>query len=171
MRCTGGVEQPGEDGTIRAAITEATTLLGYSELRPLQVRAVEHFLCGKDVFVSIPTGGGKSLCFCVLPKAFDTLRGSTSVARQSIVVVVSPLVALMKDQVQQMTARDVSAVYVGEAGHQTETEICEGKYQMVYKSPESLLTTATWLDMLQSDIYQKNLVAFVVDEAHCVKKW
>ena len=52
-----------------------------------------------------------------------------------------------------MSARGVSAVYVGEAGHQTVTEICEGEYQIKYLSPESLLTNATWQDMLQGDIY------------------
>ena len=91
--------------------------------------------------------------------------------RQSIIVIVSPLIALMKDQVRQMTERDVSAVYVAEADERTETEICAGKFQLFYMSPESLLTNATWRDMLQSDVYQTNLVAFVVDEAHCVKKW
>ena len=156
---------------IRAAVSEAAGLLGYSSLRPRQAKVVEDFLSGRDVFVSLPTGSGKSLCFCLLPKAFDALRGTRSVDRQSIVVIVSPLIALMKDQVRKMTERDVSAVYVAEADERTETEICDGKFQLVYMSPESLLTNATWRDMLQSDVYQTNLVAFVVDEAHCVKKW
>ena len=100
---------------IKAAVSEAAGLLGYSSLRPRQAKVVEDFLSGRDVFVSLPTGGGKSLCFCLLPKAFDALRGTMSVDRQSIVVIVSPLIALMKDQVRQMTERDVSAVYVAEA--------------------------------------------------------
>ena len=156
---------------IKAAVIEATALLGYSDLRPRQAQAVENFLQGKDVFISLPTGSGKSLCFFLLPKVFDILRATTSVDRQSIVVIVSPLVALMKDQVLQITERGVSAVYVAEADNHTETEVCEGKYQLVYMSPESLLTNPTWRDMLLSDVYQTNLVAFVVDEAHCVKKW
>ena len=129
---------------------------------------VEHFLRGNDVFVSLPTGSGKSLCYCLLSKAFDLLRDSNE---QSISVVVSPLIALMKDQVRQMVHRNVSAVYVGDADESIETEICEGKFQLVYMSPEALLTNFTWRDMLLSPVYQSNLVALVVDEAHCVKKW
>ncbi len=97
---------------------------------------------GKDVFVSMPTGSGKSLCYCLLPKVFDALRGSTSVEMQAVVIVVSPL-----------------------------DEVCSRRYQLVYLSPEALLTNATWRDMLQCPVYQQNLVALVVDEAHCVKKW
>ena len=67
-----------------------------------------------------------------------------------------------------MTERDGSAVYFAET---TETEICAGKFQLVYMSPESLLTNATWRDMLQSDVYRTNLVEFVVDEAHCVNSF
>ena len=112
-----------------------------------------------------------SLCYWLLPKAFNHLRGSKSVDTQSIVIVVSPPIALMKDQVRQMTERNVSAVYVGEAESATETQVCEGQFQLVYVSPEALLTNPTWRDMLQSSMYQSNLVALIVDEAHCVKKW
>ena len=86
-------------------------------------------------------------------------------------MVVSPLIALMKDQVRQMTQRGVSAVYVGEADYTTETAICDGKFQLVCMSPEALLTNLTWRDMLLSPVYYSNLVALIVDEAHCVKKW
>ena len=63
------------------------------------------------------------------------------------------------------------AIYVGDVDSETENEVCDGKYQLVYLSPEALLTNMTWRDMLQSPVYQQNLVALVVDEAHCVKKW
>ena len=82
---------------IQAAVSEAAGTTGYSSLRPRQAKVVEEFLSGRDVFVSLPTCSGKSLCFCLLPKAFDALRGTKSVDRQSIVVIVSPLIALMKD--------------------------------------------------------------------------
>ena len=156
---------------IQQAIIMATEALGYSQLRQLQERVVTHFLLEKDVFVSLPTGSGKSLCYCLLPKAFDSLRGSNSVATQSIVVVVSPLIALMKDQVRQMTQRGITAVYVGDVDNVTEAEVCDGKFQLVYLSPEALFTNPVWRDMLQSAVYQSNLVALIVDEAHCVKKW
>lgn len=92
-------------------------------------------------------------------------------AMQSIVVVVSPLIALMKDQVRQMTQTNITAVYVGEVDDVTETEVCDGKFQLVYLSLEALLTNPTWRDMLLSPVYQSNLVALVVDEAHSVTKW
>ena len=96
---------------VHEAISNATKALGYEQLRTKQEMAVRSFLSGKDVFVCLPTGSGKSLCYCLLPKAFDYLR---HVQDSSIVVVVSPLIALMKDQVRAMTERNVMAVYAGE---------------------------------------------------------
>ena len=86
-------------------------------------------------------------------------------------MVISPLIALMKDQVRRMKEKGVSAIYLAEVDHQTEMKVCEGKYKLIYSSPECLLTNVMWRDVLQSDVYQQNLVAFVIDEAHCVKKW
>ena len=152
------------------AITEAAQLLGYSELRVNQAQVVTHFLSGRDVFVSLPTGSGKSLCYCLLPQAFDILRGTSSCSRlQSIAIIVSPLVSLMIDQVRHMTERNVRAVYVGDC--ESEADVCDGIYQLFFLSPEALLTNDTWRDMLLSPVYQENLVAVVIDEAHCVKKW
>ena len=158
-------------GTIQAPIVNAAKTLGYSELREHPKVAVKHFFCREDVFVSLSTRSCMSLCYCLLPKASDILRESKSVDTQSVVIVVSPLITLMKDQVRQMTEKGVSALYVGETDETTVTEVCEGKYQLVYISPEALLTNSTWRDMSQSPIYQNSLVALVVDEAHCVKKW
>ena len=112
--------------------------LGYPEgLRPKQQQVVRHFLLGCDVFVSLPTGSGKSLCYCVLPKVFDYLRSSSA---GSIVVVISPLIALMQDQVRAMTERGVKAVYAGGVDDKLEADVCAGDYQLVYFSPESILT-------------------------------
>ena len=151
-------------------ISWATSELGYSALRPNQELVVRHFLRGSDVFVSLPTGSGKSLCYCLLPRAFDFLWQRTAL-RESIVIVVSPLISLMQDQVRAMIERNVTAVYIGGADDMLEAEICAGNYQLVYCSPESLLTDNRWRDMLQSPIYCERLVGLVVDEAHCVKSW
>ena len=75
-----------------------------------------------------------------------------------------------------MTERNVSAVYVGEVSEEEDdgslaTAISDGKYQLIFTSPESLLCNETWRDMLQSPIFQENLVALVIDKAHCVTKW
>ena len=134
--------------------------MGCSCLRPLQEEAVRRFVEGRDVFVSFPTGGGKSLCYSVLPLVFDKLRKT---ADQSLVIVVSPLIALMKDQVRALAERNVRAVYVEE-----ESEfgaVCDGKYQLMFWSPETLLRSLEVREMLLNAVFQNNLVAVAVDEA------
>ena len=92
---------------------------------------------------------------------FDLLRGNDT--PQSLVIVVSPLVALMKDQVRALTRRNVSAVYLGGSGDEEFSAICDGKFQLVFMSPESLLRNWEVRDMLLSPVFQKNLVAVAVD--------
>ena len=86
-------------------------MLGFKELRAKQEEVIRSFVKGNDVFVSLPTGSGKSLCYWVLPFVFNFLRKRTD----SIVIVVSPLVAQMKDQVNILEKFGVKAVYVGGA--------------------------------------------------------
>ena len=86
------------------------------------------------------------------------------------VVVFSPLIALMRDQVSAMERRNVSAVYTGEADDKTESNILLSNYQLVFVSPEGLLTDDRWCDMLMNPVYPGKLVDLMVDEAHCVKK-
>lgn len=151
------------------ALRVATASLGYKELHPQQERVVRSFVGGNDVFVSLPTGSGKSLCYCLLPRVFDELKNAPGT---SIVVVISPLVSLMKDQVSAMCKRNVSAVYVGDVNEEGFRDICRGKKQLIYMSPESLLSdVGEWRDVIQSPVFQSNLVGIVIDEAHCVTKW
>ena len=79
-------------------IIRASQRLGYTVVRPMQLQAIRSFMEGNDVLICLPTGSGKSLCYSVLPYAFDDLLNPEG----SIVVVVSPLIALMKDQVSNM---------------------------------------------------------------------
>lgn len=120
--------------------------------------------------MALPTGSGKSLCYWILPWAFDLLRKHESPT--CLVVVVSPLIALIKDQVQALMSKGLMAAHVGEVGeddlHQA---IHKGQYQILFFSPESLLRDVVWREMLLSPLYKKNMVGFIVDEAHCVKKW
>jgi len=111
------------------AVAAATREMGYSKLRANQEAVVRHFMSGRDVFVSLPTGSGKSLCYCILPRVFDKLRKIETCESRSMAVVVSPLIALMKDQVMSMTRRDVTAMYVGEVEEDSGTflDICEGR--------------------------------------------
>ncbi len=95
------------------ALRTATKEMGYPDLRPKQEEVVRHFMRGRDVFVSLPTGSGKSLCYSVLPRVFDQVR---KIQTGSVAVVVSPLIALMKDQVWALTQSNVRAVCAASKG-------------------------------------------------------
>ena len=151
---------------VERLINEAGKALGYT-LRPRQLEIVNKFVSGYDVFVSLPTGSGKSLCYFVLPNTFNMLRETT----ESIVIVVSPLVALMKEQAEKLNALSAKAVYVGDLMSEDRESVCAGDYQFVFMSPESLLTDLEWREMLLNSTYERNLVGLIVDEAHCVKQW
>ena len=153
------------------AISTAAAKLGYPVVKDEQREAVKEFMKGRDVFVSLPTGYGKSFCYAVLPWAFDSLCPSTS--KQSIVICVSPLVSLMQDQKDKFAPRGLVTEFVGEglASSGALERIDKGMCQLVYITPESLLCNLHWRELLRTKIYQENLVALVVDEAHCVKKW
>lgn len=156
---------------LEEAIASAAKTMGYSELRPKQREAIVEFIGGKDVFVSLPTGSGKTLCYCLLPLAFDAMKSRIGTESNSIVVIVSPLIALMKDQVKHMQERKVSAIYAGDMDEQSEVAVTRGQHQLIFISPECLLSSNFWHDILRSPLYQENLVGLVVDEAHCVMKW
>ena len=94
------------EGEIGTALDQAVTKMGYLDLRREQELAVKKFAMGNDVFVSLPTGNRKSVCYGILPIVFDLLRGKPG----SVVVVVSPLISLMKDQVVSMKKRGINAV-------------------------------------------------------------
>ena len=150
-------------------VRSAAANLGYSSLKPEQELAILSFMEGNDVFVSLPTGYGKSLCYAALPYAFDELRATDT---PSIVVVVSPLIALMKDQVAVYSARGLKVGCVtGESSSEEKSQVVKGNFQLVFFSPESLLSGHRWRKLLQVEPYRSNVVAFIVDEAHCVKKW
>lgn len=152
------------------AIKEAVKDLGYKSLSSEQEAAVKHFVGGSDVFVCLPTGSGKSLCYSILPLVFDKMRG---VKGLSMAVIVSPLIALMQDQVNSMMKRKVSSIYVRECDETIcdADKIAKGHYQLLFISPEMLLMNLDWRDLLQSHVFRDNLVALVIDEAHCVTKW
>ena len=156
------------EAAVSEAIESAAKAMGYDTLKPEQKKAVSDFVNGRDVFVALPTGFGKSVCYGCLPVVYDILRSK----KNSIVIVVSPLVAIMKDQVSTFTSKGIQAACViSDISHEVKTGVEEGQYQLVFFSPEQLLARNSWRSMLRTDIYWDNLVAFAVDEAHCVKKW
>ena len=159
-------------GQLDILIEETAALLGYQSLKEEQKKAVKAFVEGKDVFVSLPTGYGKSLCYALLPLVFD--KRMEKEERRSIVMVVSPLIALMKDQLAKFTERGITAVCISDLesmNKESRRKVVNGEYQLVYISPEALFLRTDWRAMLEGDLYRRNLVGFIVDEAHCVNKW
>lgn len=160
------------DQDLKSIIGCAASSLGPGfRLKQQQEESILHFTRGRDVFVSLPTGFGKSMCYTLLPSVFDILRG---VEKKSIVLVVSPLIALMEDQVAGITSMGISAAYVSDkqsTDREVKRQIRKGIYQVIFMSPEALFATTEWRQMLSTEYYRLNLVAMVVDEAHCVKKW
>jgi ATP-dependent DNA helicase RecQ len=133
---------------------------GFTSFRPLQREIIAETLAGKDVFVLLPTGGGKSLCF-QLP----------ALLRPGLTVVVSPLIALMKDQVDALQAGGVAATFLNSSLAPEEARprlrgLHNGEYRLLYVAPERLMLSG-FLD----DLRRWNVNLFAVDEAHCISEW
>ncbi len=135
-------------------------VFGFSSFRPLQREIIEDALAGRDVFALLPTGGGKSLCF-QLP----------ALVQPGLTLVVSPLISLMKDQVDALRASGIEATYlnssvaIGEIGERIRG-VREGRYRLVYVAPERLLMPEFLAELQKSSI---SLLA--IDEAHCISEW
>lgn len=136
------------------------TTFGYGAFRPLQREIIETALAGRDVFALLPTGGGKSLCF-QLP----------ALHRPGLTVVVSPLIALMKDQVDQLQAAGVAATFLNSTLSTAEAKsrlrgLHRGEWRLLYVAPERLM-----LDEWKENLASWNVTALAIDEAHCVSEW
>ena len=153
---------------LKASIKAAACSLGYEKLKLEQEESILLIVKGTDVFVSLPTGYSKSICYIVLPSLFDILR---KVERKSIVLVVPPLIALMRDQVAFTTAMGITATYISDKDDVGRKQaIKNGEFQIIFISPEALILLK-WRNILSTRVYRDNFVAFVVDEAHCIQKW
>ena len=133
---------------------------GFTSFRPLQEEIIHDVLAGRDVLALLPTGGGKSLCF-QLP----------ALARPGLTVVVSPLIALMKDQVDALQANGIAATYLNSSLTTQESHIRlqglrHGEYQLLYIAPERLMMSGCLNDFQG---WRVNLLA--IDEAHCISEW
>jgi ATP-dependent DNA helicase RecQ len=147
--------------------TDPTSLLsllkqtfGFSSFRPLQEEIIRDALSGRDVFALLPTGGGKSLCF-QLP----------ALVRPGLTVVVSPLISLMKDQVDALTTSGVAATFLNSSLKADESRarlrgLQKGEYRLLYVAPERLMLTGFLADLKR---WKVNLLA--IDEAHCISEW
>ena len=133
---------------------------GFISFRPLQEEIIRDVFAGKDVFALLPTGGGKSLCF-QLP----------AMARSGLTVVVSPLIALMKDQVDGLQASGVPATFLNSSLTSGESVgrlrgLHNGQYRLLYVAPERLM-----LSGFLADLRRWNVSLLAIDEAHCISEW
>ena len=133
---------------------------GYPSFRGQQQAIVEHLGEGGDALVLMPTGGGKSLCYQI-----------PALLRQGTAIVVSPLIALMQDQVDALREAGVAAAYLNsslaaDAQREVEQQLLAGALDLLYVAPERLLT-ARFLDLLE----RTEVALFAIDEAHCVSQW
>jgi len=133
---------------------------GYDEFRPLQEEIIKDALAGRDVFALMPTGGGKSLCF-QLP----------ALLRDGLTIVVSPLISLMKDQVDALRASGIAATFLNSALDRHEAierlrGLNRGEYRLLYVAPERLM-----LDGFLERALNWNITQIAIDEAHCISEW
>ncbi|RCU45521.1 DNA helicase RecQ [Corallincola holothuriorum] len=148
------------DPLLQRALATLNSVFGYDSFRPGQSEVVSALAAGADAMVIMPTGAGKSLCYQI-----------PALVRDGLTVVVSPLIALMKDQVDQLVSNGVSAAYLNstlsrEQQIKTLSALAHGELKLLYVAPERLLQ-ANFLERLR----QVNLSMFAIDEAHCVSQW
>jgi ATP-dependent DNA helicase RecQ len=151
-------------GHREAAMEKARQVLretfGYSDFRPTQGEIVEHLVAGNEALVLMPTGGGKSLCYQI-----------PSLVREGTGVVISPLIALMQDQVDALRQAGVRAAFLNSTldartARAVEQALLAGELDLLYVAPERLMTERT-LELLG----RSRIALFAIDEAHCVSQW
>ena len=135
------------------------TYFGYDSFRPLQEEIIRHIMSRQDALVLMPTGGGKSICY-QLP----------ALLCEGTAVVVSPLISLMKDQVEALQANGIAAGALNSSNDETENanlrRACiEGRLKLLYISPEKLLAEKDYL------LRDMHISLFAIDEAHCISQW
>nr|CCA24010.1 bloom syndrome protein putative [Albugo laibachii Nc14] len=157
---------------VRAKMLQAKGVLrdifGHTTFRPNQERVIHNAFEKRDIFVLMPTGGGKSLCY-QLPACVD----------DGLTVVISPLVSLIQDQVQQLQALDVGVAYLnGEQDYETvqrpivsELFSSQNRIKLLYVTPEKIASSGMLTKLFESLENRSKLARFVIDEAHCISQW
>lgn len=140
------------------------TVFGYNQFRHQQQAIVEHVIAGQDALVLMPTGGGKSLCYQI-----------PALARDGLAIVVSPLIALMQDQVEALQQLGVNAAFLNsslsaEDNARITRQVVAGEIKLLYVAPERLMV-GSFLSLLDEVQQHTGLALFAIDEAHCVSQW
>lgn len=139
-------------------------VFGYNQFRNQQQDIVEHVIAGDDALVLMPTGGGKSLCYQI-----------PALARYGLAIVVSPLIALMQDQVEALQQLGVNAAFLNsslsaEDNARITRQVVSGEIKILYVAPERLMV-GSFLSLLDEVQQHVGLALFAIDEAHCVSQW
>jgi ATP-dependent DNA helicase RecQ len=139
-------------------------VFGYNQFRHQQQAIVDHVIAGQDALVLMPTGGGKSLCYQI-----------PALARDGLAIVVSPLIALMQDQVEALQQLGVNAAFLNsslsaEDNARITREVVSGEIKLLYVAPERLMV-GSFLSLLDEVQQHTGLALFAIDEAHCVSQW
>ena len=139
-------------------------IFGYTNFRGNQESVINHVTHGGDALVLMPTGGGKSLCYQI-----------PALCRSGLGIVISPLIALMQDQVDALKQLGVSAAFLNssldsEASHEVSRQMRNGELKLLYVSPERLMTES-FLNLLERLHQNEEIALFAIDEAHCVSQW
>ena len=147
-------------------------------LKDEQKQAINAVYGGSDVFVFLPTGFGKSICFHVLPFLFNHKLGLVGGQKKKCVIVVSPLISLMVDQVRSLRSNSVEAVVISSNSREnslvskefraTENNVVDAS--IIFSSPEALIHSK-WREVMENPLASNRVCALVIDEAHCVSKW
>lgn len=140
---------------------------GFDSFHPIQAEVIDHVLCARHALVIMPTGGGKSLCYQVPALVWAERNGDT----QGLALVISPLIALMKDQVDGLRARGIKASFINSSLDRSQrlkryAEVRQGKYDLLYVTPERF-RKPDFLEVLA----QRKIHLLAVDEAHCISQW
>lgn len=154
-----------ENEELSEAIDHGVCALGHDRVRPLQAKAVQPVLRGRDTFVNVPTGYGKSLVYQILPICacflLATLWKESSVV--PVVLVVIPLVVLMHDQAQELRQWKANVLLLSEDS----AEATAG-WTCIFAIPEAFLQSSKWRKLLLNSSLVNSLVALVIDETHCI---
>ena len=139
-------------------------IFGYPKFRGDQQSVIEHVTNGGDALVLMPTGGGKSLCYQI-----------PALCRSGLGIVISPLIALMQDQVDALKQLGVAAAFMNssmdmDAAREVSRQVQRGELKLLYVAPERLMTDS-FLNLLERLQQDNGISLFAIDEAHCVSQW
>ena len=153
-------------------ISEVCLKHNITSFKPLQRLCLKNLLLGRDVLACLPTGFGKSLIFQAWPTACRILSsyGFSQWNEEPLLLVVCPLLSIIRDQIQSLLSIGILAACAGESP-EMDLDIAEGKYPLIFGTPETLVGDRRWRRVLQTTAFQHCLVGIAVDEVHTVIQW